>query len=290
MNSASFLRTTLRNLLGGSLICIAFAVVANGQVQTQTEVQYGPSTREVEIQRGQVAYVAGNEVVIREEDGTYRDFPDVPDSARVTVDGQQLSVHDLRRGMTIERTTITTTTPRVITTIKSVTGTVWDVNPPSYVVLTLEDGKNQEFKIPDGTKFMVDGQPTDAFSLKQGMKVSATSITESPETVVRQRIRTTGEMPPAPDIALLIVVVPYALTPDTAQAPAETTPPAQAETAPADPAAATPAEPAPAQLPKTGTPLPLAALLGGFFCCLALGLRTRRAFSRCPVVSRKRSV
>jgi len=287
MSSTSFLRTILRGLLGGSLICLAFAVVASGQVQTETEVQYGPSTREVQVQRGQVVYVAGNEVVMREEDGTYRDFPHVPDSARVTVDGQQLSVHDLRPGMIIERATITTTTPRVITTIKSVTGTVFSVNPPSSAILTLEDGKNQEFNIPDGTKFTVDGQPTDAFSLKPGMQVSATSITEVPETVVRQRVRTVGEMPPAPDLALLIIVVPYASTLETPDAPAET--PADAEaTPPAETATATPAESAPEQLPKTGSLLPLAGLLGLFFCCLALGLRTRYAFSRCPVVSRKR--
>jgi hypothetical protein len=284
MNLASFLRTILRNLLGGSLIFLAFAAVASGQVQTQTEVQKGPSTREVTVQRGQVVYVAGNELVIREEGGTYRDFPNVPDSARVTVDGQQLSVHDLQPGMIIERTTITTTTPRVITTIKSVTGTVWSVTPPTSVILTLEDGKNQEFTIPNGTKFTVDGQPTDAFSLKPGMKVSATSVTEVPETVVRQRVRTTGEMPPAPDLALLVVVVVPAAT---LEAPAETAP-AQAEPTPAQTAPATPAETAPAQLPKTASPLPLAGLLGGVFCCLALGLRTKRNFGRCPVVSRKR--
>lgn len=291
MKSASFLRTVLRNLLGGSLICAAFAMVANGQVQTQTEIQYGQSTRGVELQRGEVVYVAGNEVVVREGDGTYRDFPNVPDSARVTVDGQRLSVHDLRPGMTIERTTITTTTPRVITTIKSLTGTVWSVNPPSSVVLTLEDGKNQEFKVPDGTKFTIDGQPTDAFSLRQGMKVTATSVTEVPETVVRRRVRTTGEMPPTPDISLLIIVVPGDLSPDTAEAPAEATPAAaSAETAPAESAAATPAEPIPEQLPKTATTLPLVGLLGLVFSCLGLGLRTRRILGRCPVVSRRRQL
>jgi hypothetical protein len=178
--------------------------------------------------------------------------------------------------MTIERTTITTTTPRVITTIKTVTGTVWSVIPPTSVILTLEDGKNQEFKIPDGTKFTIDGQPTDAFSLQPGMKVSATSVTEVPETLVTQKVRTTGEMPPPPDVALLIIEVPYV-------PPAET-----AATAPVETATATPAEPAPAQLPKTGSPLPLVVLLGGLFCSVAFGLKARRAFSSCPVVSRNR--
>jgi hypothetical protein len=163
MNSVSVSRTILRNLLGAGLICTAFALGANAQVQTYTQVDNGPATQSVKIERGVVVYVSGNDVVIKGEDGRIRDFPNVPESARVTVDGQQLSVHDVRPGMTIERTTITTATPKVITTVKTVTGTVWSVNPPTSVILTLENGKNQQFKIPDGTKFMVDGQQTDAF-------------------------------------------------------------------------------------------------------------------------------
>jgi RNase P/RNase MRP subunit p29 len=236
---------------------------------------------EVKVRRGEVVYVSGNEVVMKGEDGAYRDFPNVPDSARVTVDGQQLSVHDLRPGMEIERTTITMTRPRIITTIESVTGTVWSVNPPTSVVLTLEDGKNQQFRIPDGTKFTIDGQPTDAFSLRPGMKVSATSITESPENVITQKVRTTGVMPPPPDLALLIIELPIPTLDEETAAPA-------APAAPVETAAATPAEPTPAQLPKTGSSWPLVGLLGGLFCSLAFGLKARRALSPCPVVSRNR--
>ncbi|HMD83893.1 MAG TPA: hypothetical protein VKO18_04230 [Terriglobia bacterium] len=282
MKTASFLRTILRNLLGAGLICTAFALVSNAQVQTLTGEENGPATREVKVRRGIVVYVSGNDVVIKGEDGRIRDFPNVPDSARVTVDGQQLSVHDLRPGMTIERITITTTTPRLITTIKTVSGTVWSVTPPTSVILTLEDGKNQEFQIPDGTKFTVDGQPTDAFSLKPGMKVSATAVTEVPETVVTRKSRNFGERPSPPpetinpDVALIIVV------------PVEVPPTETAETAPAETPAPAPAEPTPAQLPKTGSSLPLVGLLGGVFCSLALGLKARRAFSCCPIVSRNR--
>lgn len=269
MSTASFSRTILCSLLGAGLICTAFVLVSNAQVQTQTEVEAGRATREVKVRRGEVVYVSGNNVVILGEDGIYRDFPDIPESARVTVDGQELSVHDLRPGMTIQRISITTTRPRVITTIKSVTGTVWSVNPPTSVILTLDDGKNQQFRIPDGTRFTINGQPADAFSLRPGMKVSATSVTEVPETVVRTRVKLTGEMPPPPDVALLVILLPEV-------PPAETATSAPAEAAPAQTAATNPAEPAPAQLPKTGSSLPLVGLLGGLFCSLALGLRTRR--------------
>jgi hypothetical protein len=114
--------------------------------------------------------------------------------------------------MTVERITITTTMPKIITTIKMVTGTVWSVPSPTSVILTLDDGKNQEFNIPKGTKFTVNGQPTDAFSLKPGMKVSATAVTEVPENVVTRRSRNIGQMPPPPtetinpDVPIIIVV------------------------------------------------------------------------------------
>jgi hypothetical protein len=282
MNTASFSRTIVRNLLGAGLICMAFALVTNAQEQTQTQVQAGQPTRQISVRRGTVVYVSGNNVVMKGEDGRIRAFNNVPDSARIIVDGQPLSVHDVRPGMKIERITITKTTPEVITTIKTVTGTVFSVTPPISVVLTLEDGKNQEFKIPDGTKFTIDGQPTDAFSLKPGMKVSATAVTEVPETVVTKRSRMLGQMPApppetiSPDAPLIIIVpVPVEAT-EAAPAPAETPAPA-------------PAEPAPAKLPKTGSSLPLVGLLGGVFCSLAFGLKARRAFSSCPV-SRNRSV
>jgi len=145
----------------------------------------------------------------------------------------------------------------VITTIKTVSGTVWYINPPNSVILTMENGKNQEFKIPNGQKFTVNGQETDAFGLKKGMKVDAQQVIEQPATVVAQTIKRTGTMPPPPpapkpDVAILVLV------PTPAPAP----PPVQT-------AAAAP-EPAPTKLPKTASELPLIGLLGMLFCGLSL--------------------
>jgi hypothetical protein len=187
------------------------------------------------------------------EDGSLRDFNNVPDSVTVNVGGQQLNVHQLKPGMKVERQTITTTTPRVITKVETVTGKVWHVTPPSTVILTLEDGTNQSFKIPNGQKFTINGQETDAFGLKKGMMVSAQRVTEVPETVVTQQVKRTGTMPPPPpapkqDVPVLIVMAP----------------PTPAPVAEAKP------EPAPTTLPKTASNLPLIGLLGALFCGIAL--------------------
>jgi len=158
----------------------------------------------VKIESGEVVAVKGNNLFIKMADGTLRDFPNVPESAKVTVDGQQLGIHDLMPGMKLVRATVTTSTPQVVTTVETVTGKVWQVNPPLVVILTLDNGQNQEFKIPNGQKFMVDGTETDAFGLKKGMVVSATKVVEVPETVVTKEKAVVGTMPW--DVPVLIVV------------------------------------------------------------------------------------
>jgi hypothetical protein len=238
------------------------------QVQTKSSTATGQAAREVKVERGEVVYVAGNDVVVRMEDGTIRHVANVPEDARIMVDGQALGVHDLKPGMKLERTITTTSTPRVVTTVKTVTGRVWQVIPPTSVILTLEDGTNQQFTIPKDQKFNVDGQMVDAFGLKKGMKISATKITEVPETVIAQQKTVTGTMPPPPpappaDVPVLIVVAKQAAPPPEQQAAAE---------------------PAPTKLPKTATNVPLVGLLGLVSLSLSLVLRiVRRSVCGCTI-------
>jgi LPXTG-motif cell wall-anchored protein len=256
MNSASGW-TRIGLVLGAGTICLAFAARTCAQVQTTTSTTHGNASKEVKVERGEVSLVEGNDLFVKMEDGSIRHFPNIPDSARITVDGKSLGIHDLKPGMKLERTITTTTTPKTVTTVQSVTGKVFHVSPPNSVILTLDDGTNQSFKIPKGQKFNINGKETDAFGLKKGMKISATKIVEEPMTVVEHQREVTGKMPPPPpaDVPILIVMA------IPAPAPA-------AETAAA----------APAKLPKTGSELPLIGLLG--LACLAasLGLKlVRRA-------------
>jgi hypothetical protein len=258
MKSSRFSGTILRGLLVGGSFCFAFCLTASGQVETTTKTTPdGAATKTVKVERGTVVYVSGNSCVIKADDGTLRHFDNVPESTTVTVDGKQLNIHQIQPGMVIERQTITTTTPKVITTVKTVSGTVWFINPPNSVILTMDNGKNQEFKIPNGQKFTVNGQVTDAFGLRKGMKVDAQQVIEQPATVVAQIVKRTGTLPPPPpapkpDVAILIFVP----TPAPAPPPVET-------------AAAAP-EPAPTKLPKTASELPLIGMLGLLFCSLSL--------------------
>jgi hypothetical protein len=226
------------------------------QVQTTTTTSADKASVVTKVEKGEIVYIDGNNVVVKMEDGSLRHFDNVPDSARITVDGKELGVHDLQVGMKVQRTIATSTTPKTITTVKSVTGKVWHVTPPSSVILTLEDGTNQQFKIPNNQKFNVDGQMVDAWGLKKGMKISATKVVEEPITVVEQQRKLTGTMPPPPPAppADLPVIVFVRVAP-----PVETV-----------------AETAPAALPKTGSPLPLIGFLGLLSLASAFGVKVVR--------------
>ncbi len=251
----STLNTRVWLMLAATAVFFACAVSMSAQVQTSTETTAGATTKEVTVEKGEVVYVSGNDLVVKAADGSLRYFPNVSESARANVDGRQLGIHDLRPGMILQRTITVTKTPTVVTTVKTVTGTVWHVNPPNTVILTLEDGTNQQFKIPKDQKFDIDGQKLDAWGLKKGMKVSATKIVEEPVDVYERHQRVSGTLPPPPP-------APPAEQPILI---AEATPP------PA-PAAA------PVEMPKTGSFLPLIGLLGGLSLLFSFGVRAIRTF------------
>ena len=243
--------TNLWLAIAVALISMGFAASVGAQVNTETSTTAGQPTKTVQVERGEVVSVAGNDLFVKMENGDIRHFPNVPESARVTVDGQQLGIHDLKPGMKLQRTITTTSTPKTVTTVETVTGTVFWVSPPSSVSLRLEDGTVQQFTIPKGQKFTIDGKETDAFGLRKGMKVSATRITESPEVVVSQQRKVTGTAPTPPPADVPILV-------------------AKAQPVPA------PTETAPEKLPKTGSMIPLLGLLGLLSLGMSLGLRILR--------------
>src|SRR5271157_221406 len=158
-------RTNLWLMLAAGAISTAIAVSAGGQVKTETSTTTGQPAKTVEVERGEVVSVNGNDLFVKMENGEIRHFPNIPESARITVDGKQLGIHDLKPGMKLQRTITTTTTPKTVTTVESVTGTVWAVMTPSSVTLRLETGEVQRFNIPKGQKFTIEGKETDAFGL-----------------------------------------------------------------------------------------------------------------------------
>lgn len=182
---------------------------AGAQVQKTQSVDGGRPTVTTTVERGEVVRVSGNNLIVKMDDGVIRDFPNIPENAKVSVDSQELTIHDLKPGMKLQRTITTTSTPRLVTTVETVTGKVFAVTPPLSVILTLDDGTNQKFEIPKDQKFNIDGQMVDAFGLRKGMVVSATKVVEAPETEVSEQRKVTGTVPapPADGPILLILLV-----------------------------------------------------------------------------------
>jgi RNase P/RNase MRP subunit p29 len=243
------------------VLLLMVAVSMRAQVKTESSTASGQATVQTQVERGEVVTVSGNDLVVKMEDGSLRHFANVPESARATVEGKELGIHDLKPGMKLERTITTTTTPKTITTVQTVTGTILQVSPPKTVTLQLEDNSVQRFNIPKGQKFMVDGKETDAFGLKKGLKVSATKIVEAPETQIEQQRKVTGTMPPPPaappaDQPILVASAPPATPPQSA-APDES-----------------------AKLPATASPIPLVGLFGTLSLAAGLALRVGRFFRR----------
>jgi len=253
-----FTTTTVYCVIAVVATCLLLTGGISAQVKTQTTTTQEQPSFQTTVERGEVVYVSGNDLVVKMEDGTIRHIANVPESARISVDGKELGIHDLKPGMKLERTITTVTTPKTITTVQSVTGKVWHVNPPASVILTLEDGTNQQFKIPKGQKFNVEGQMVDAWGLKKGMNVSATKIVEEPVTEIEKKRKVTGYMPPTPP------------------APPADVPILVAEAAPTPPPAMAQAPAAPEKLPKTASELPLVGLLGFLSLASGLGLRAFR--------------
>jgi LPXTG-motif cell wall-anchored protein len=247
--------------ISATALCLAYAGLAgslSGQTSTQTEVRSGT-----------VVYVSGNDLVVKRDDGVVKHFV-VPDSTTVNVDGNQLSVHDLKPGMRLTRTITTTTKSEDVTTVKVVKGKVWMVNAP-YLIVTLENGQNKQYKVPDGMKFNVDGQEKSVFHLKKGMNLTATIVTTTPETVVSSTSAVSGTAPvvaeaPKPATPPLVGV----LLIEERAVPAPTTV-ASNEAPPA-------VEPKPERLPKTASSVPLFAVIGLFSLSAGLMLRARRSY------------
>src|SRR4051812_32625200 len=245
---------------------VSATVMAQQMPKTTSEQTRGTASVITEKLNGTVVAVEGNDLLVRMSSGGFRTF-NVPESRKFTIDGQDVSVHDLKPGTRLTATVTTTTTPVTERTTTVGTGKVWYVSG-NTVILTLPNNENKMYKVKEDYKFNVHGQPASVHDLRKGMVISAEKIVEEPRTEVAANTTVTGHAPPPPK-------------PVVAEAPA----PARHEPAPTPVAAAPAPTPAPAEvaeaklpakLPKTGSELPLAGILGLLFVGAALVVRKAR--------------
>lgn len=242
----------------GTLGTIVIAMVALGalaQDSTVTTIQHGASSFDTEVKNAEVVYVEGNDLVLKLENGGVEHLV-VPDSDKFTIDGKEVSVHELVPGTKLTQSITTTTTPRYVNSVRTIEGKVWHVNAPKSVILTLPDNTNQVFNIPNHARFTIDGREKTVFDLRKGMKIKATIVTDDEHTVIERNKVAYGQAPPPAtprEAGVLLFFVPTYAQPTLASAEQ-----------PAD------------VLPETGSSLPLLALLGTLALATSLGLRVVR--------------
>lgn len=242
-------RVIVRFTLASAML-LMIAAATSAQTQTTS----------TETKSFEVIAVQGNDLVVKLPEGT-RELT-VPEDFRFTVDGQQVSVHDLKPGMkgTATITTKTTMHPVYVTQVKN--GTVRQVSGSSIIVQTDEGFKSftQGDVEKRGVKIIKNGQPAELSDFHTGDQLSATIVTEKPPRVVTEKaVNATTARSAPPDAA-------------ASSAPAKSSASASSQ-----PAAGTAGTSAPAhKLPKTASPLPLVALAGIVSLAIALALATRR--------------
>jgi len=214
----------------------------------------GPARVTTDVQSATVEFVSGDDLVLKTADGQVRHIVVPPDARATTADGREITINEVKPGMTLTRTITTTTTPKTVTDVRTIEGRVWHVNPPSTVILRFPDGTNRQYRVPSGQMFNVDGQMRDVFHLRRGMNISATVVTETPMTVSSQSHEVTASAPPLPPPqpnvqTVLLIAVP---TPATQTAASES----------ASSSNSAPVQTARASLPKTASELPLIGLIG----------------------------
>lgn len=263
-------RTAIYRVAAIALVLLACAALTVAQVKTETSTQKGTPATKATVERGEVVYVSGNEVIFRMESGEIRHVT-VPDGATAIVDGKTVTVADLKPGMKLQKTITTTTTPKTIKTVRTGTATVLNVIPPNSVTVRFDDNTVAQYKIPKGTTFTIDGQKKTAFDLRKGMKITATRIVEAPSVEITAASSVTGSAPPEPpppNVPILIAAKEPTPAPEPAAEPAPAPAPA--------PAAAAAPEPKPKKLPRTASLIPLIGALGLLFSAASLALRFRR--------------
>jgi LPXTG-motif cell wall-anchored protein len=246
----------MKRVSKGFLMALVPSVVL---LLASTALAQSTSTTSTEARSFEIMSVDGNKVLYRAADGSIKEVI-VPSDFILTVDGNRVTVHDLKPGMkgTAVVTTKTTTVPVTVTQVKD--GEVLAVSGNTIIVRTKEGNKKfttQDVRDRNITVYK-EGAPVELSQLRVGDRLSATIVTKHPPVVMTERQVKAAMHSPAP--------APMAAASEPAPAPAE-------------PAAA----PAPApetkmakKLPKTGSDLPLVALLGGLFLTAGLGLSIER--------------
>jgi len=263
-------RAMSRVVFAAAVLCATAAVSLAGQTTSSS----------TQTKTFEVLAVDGNQLIVKLPEGT-RELT-VPNDFRFNVNGQQMSVQELKAGMkgSATITTQTTVTPVSVTEVKN--GTVVHSTGSSIIVRTAEGFKSFTQGDIDkrGVKIMREGKPATVSDFRQGDVLSATIITSKPPQVMTERqvnatLATASAGAGAGAGARAGAGAGSGGAPPAAasRAPSSSASQGQAPQATGSSAAA-----APRTLPKTASSWPLLALASILLLVVGLALAIRRQF------------
>lgn len=264
ISKQSYRKSTARQICLSAAAFVVLAMTSAGaraQDITTTTIKHGSASYDTRVKNAEVVYVEGNDLVLKLENDKIEHLI-VPDSDKFTIDGNDVTMHELMPGTKLTQTITTSTAPRYVTSVRVLQGKVWHVNPPYTVVLKMPSGPNQTYTVPKDAKFTIGGKAKTVFDLRKGMKLTATIVTDDTHTVVQETKTVVAQLPEAAmpqELGVLLIFHPTVVPPP---------PPAVLLASLEEPAAAT--------LPKTGSLVPLTGLLGALAISLSLGLGAAR--------------
>jgi hypothetical protein len=121
-----------------------------------------------------VIYVSGNDLLIKATDGRLLNYS-VPAGYQFTIDSGKVGLKELRAGAVLKGPVATGSEPLVIGHVEAVKAKVYVARPPDTVTLILSDG-SQDFTVPAGTMFGVNGAQLPLSGLKRNDEVEATLL------------------------------------------------------------------------------------------------------------------
>ena len=100
------------------------AAGASAQDSTSTSIRHGEPSIETQVRNATVAYVEGNNLVLKLENGKVEHLV-VPFDEKFHIDGKETTVTGLKPGTKLTQTITTTTTPRYVNSVRTLKGQVW---------------------------------------------------------------------------------------------------------------------------------------------------------------------